>query len=156
MTQAVQLRDVTEDDLPFFFAHQREPEANLMAAFTAKDREDFIAHWTKILNNDDVIKQTILVDRQVVGNIVCFEQFGAREIGYWLDKEVWGQGIATAALSLFLLKVTERPLTAHVAKHNLGSRRVLEKCGFQISGDDMSIPNENGESVEEFVLKLLL
>ena len=28
--------------------------------------------------------------------------------------------------------MTERPLHAHVAKHNAGSIRVLEKCGFRL------------------------
>ncbi|MDQ3660597.1 MAG: GNAT family N-acetyltransferase [Actinomycetota bacterium] len=27
------------------------------------------------------------------------------------------------------------PLRAHVAKHNVGSLRVLEKCGFKIVGE---------------------
>jgi len=41
------LRAVTLDDLPAFFAHQLDAEANRMAAFTAKDLADenaFIAH----------------------------------------------------------------------------------------------------------------
>ncbi len=153
MTPNVLLRDVTVEDLPKFFEHQLEPDAQYMAAFAPKQKEDFTAHWTKILSNDEIIKQTILIDVHAVGNIVCFEQFGAREIGYWIDKKYWGQGIATRALSLFLLKVIERPLFAHVAKRNIGSLRVLQKCGFEMFGEDMSIPNELGESVEEFVLQ---
>ena len=32
--------------------------------------------------------------------------------------------------------MTERPLYAHVAKQNIGSLRVLEKCGFSIERDE--------------------
>lgn len=49
--------------------------------------------------------------------------------------------------------VKTRPLFAHVAKHNIGSRRVLEKCGFAIIGDDKYV-NIGKVEVEEFVLKL--
>lgn len=42
----IQLRPAVKSDLPIFFEHQREPEANKMAAFPARDRDDFMAHWT--------------------------------------------------------------------------------------------------------------
>jgi len=45
MTSDVILRDVIESDLPIFFEHQRQPEANRMAAFPARAREAFMAHW---------------------------------------------------------------------------------------------------------------
>jgi len=45
----IRLRDVTAGDLPAFFEHQRDPEANRMAAFPARDRDAFMAHWAKIL-----------------------------------------------------------------------------------------------------------
>ena len=36
MTHEIRLREVTEADLPILFEHQREPEANRMAAFPAR------------------------------------------------------------------------------------------------------------------------
>jgi hypothetical protein len=36
----------------------------------------------------------------------------------------------------------------------IASIRVLEKCGFTISGEDKGFSNASGEEVEEFVLKL--
>ncbi len=62
---SVLLRDVTEDDLPIFFEHQLDPQANYMAAFTAKnpaDREAFMAHWQRILADATVIIKTIVSD----------------------------------------------------------------------------------------------
>jgi RimJ/RimL family protein N-acetyltransferase len=150
----VLLRDVTAADLPTFFAHQLDPDANQMAAFAARDRDTFMAHWTKILADETIIKQTILVEGQVAGNIVSFEQSGEREVGYWIGKEYWGKGVATQALSAFLGHVKTRPLYAHVAKHNIASIRVLEKCGFTIVGEDKACSNTGGEEVAEFILKL--
>jgi hypothetical protein len=51
-TMDVVLRDVTEENLPIFFEHQRDPEANRMAAFAARDRDAFMAHWTRILGDE--------------------------------------------------------------------------------------------------------
>ena len=44
----VHIRDVEDDDLELFFSHQQDPEALRMAAFTARERADFMAHWAKI------------------------------------------------------------------------------------------------------------
>ena len=154
MTGDVLLRDVTEDDLPIFFEQQLDPDATRMAAFPARDREAFMAHWTKILGDETVILKTILFDGHVAGNVVSWEQSGEREIGYWLGKAYWGRGIATKALSEFLRLLKTRPLYAHVAKHNRASLRVLEKCGFTISGEDKVSSNAPGEEIEEFILKL--
>ena len=54
------LRDVTEDDLLVFFEHQLDPDATHMAAFPARDREAFMAHWSKILVDETVTKKTIM------------------------------------------------------------------------------------------------
>jgi RimJ/RimL family protein N-acetyltransferase len=73
----------------------------------------------------------------VAGNIVTFEQDGEREVGYWIGREYWGKGIATEALSQFLDHIeVHRPLYAVVAKHNVGSIRVLKKCGFTTVGEE--------------------
>jgi hypothetical protein len=57
MMSDVLLRDVTEGDLPILFEHQLDPDANEMAAFPARDRNDFLTHWAKILADETVIKR---------------------------------------------------------------------------------------------------
>ena len=125
-----------------------------MAAFPARNRDAFMAHQTKVLADETVIKKTILFDGQVAGNIVSWEQSGERLVSYWIGKQYWGKGIATKALSQFLGHLNTRPLYAHVAKDNIASIRVLEKCGFTISGEDKDSSVSPGEEVEEFIMKL--
>jgi RimJ/RimL family protein N-acetyltransferase len=124
------LRDVLESDLDAFYEHQREPEANEMAIFPARDREAFDAHWRKILADDSTIQKTIVDEGEVAGNIGSWEQDGRRLVGYWVGREFWGKGLATRALQEFVRELTDRPLHAWVATSNVGSIRVLEKCGF--------------------------
>ena len=59
----------------------------------------------------------------------------------------------TAALAAFVDEVKERPLHAFVAKHNVGSIRVLEKCEFVPSPEhDPSIAGEDGIHEVRYVL----
>ena len=108
MTAGVLLRDVTEDDLPIFFAHQIDPDAARMAAFPARERDAFMAHWARILGDGAISKQTILVAGEVAGNVVCFAQDGQPHVGYWIGREYWGRGVATAALAAFLTQCSIR------------------------------------------------
>jgi len=149
----VVLRDVTDDDLPIFFEHQLDLEANRLVGFAPRDEEEFTAHWIKIRADATVVKQTILFKGRVAGYAVSFERLGEREVGYWLGRGFWGKGIATRALEEFLRQVTVRPLCARVAKHNGASLRVLQKCGFTIVGEG-TFSNANGEESEEHILSL--
>lgn len=153
MTAAILLRAVVETDLPILYEHQLDPEAATMAAFPSRDEEAFYAHSRRILADPSVIFRIILYKDQVAGSIVSWEMEGKREVGYLMGKEYWGKGIATQALTEYVKLVTTRPLFAHVAKHNVGSRRVLEKCGFMVIGED-SYTNPAGMNVQEFLLKL--
>ena len=76
------------------------------------------------------------------------------EVSYWLGKEFWGKGIATWALGEFLEFDRSRPMYARVAKDNLASLRVLQKCGFVIQGEDKGFANAREQEVEEFILIL--
>jgi RimJ/RimL family protein N-acetyltransferase len=137
MIYDVQLRNVEPNDLPIFYEQQLDADATRMAAFPARDRSAFDAHWaTNVLGSPATVTQTILVDGQVAGYVGSWPQDGARLVGYWIGKEHWGKGVATRALAALLHIVTERPLHAHVARHNVGSIRVLQKCGFSLEREE--------------------
>jgi RimJ/RimL family protein N-acetyltransferase len=145
------LRDVTEEDLPIFFEHQRDPEAHRMAAFAPREHDGFMLHWrTKIIGDSTARKRTIVVGDSVAGNIGSWDADGRRFVGYWIGREYWGRGIGTAALREFLREETTRPLYASVAARNRGSVRILEKCGFlQIGGIQLGF-----DGVEEYLFRL--
>jgi RimJ/RimL family protein N-acetyltransferase len=142
MKPSVQLRDVEADDLPLFFEHQRDPIAVALVGFRSRDRAAFDQHWEKLLADDSCLKKTIVADGQVAGNIGSWPSDGKRELGYWLDRALWGRGIATAALTAFLRLDQTRPLHAGVAKHNAASIRVLQKCGFTLLGPEEAAPDD--------------
>lgn len=148
----VTLREVIPSDLPLFFRHQQDPEACAMVVSTPRDEAAFFSHWEKTAADPQVRRRTIVVDGRVAGYVGSFERQGRREVCYWLGREHWGKGAATIALELFL-KSEARPLWARVAKSHAASRRVLEKCGFALAGEDVDA-HAPGGPVEEFLLEL--
>lgn len=104
----VRLRTVEDQDLGVFFKHQADPEATEMAAFPARDRERFDAHWAKIRADDTTIQLTIVVDGAVAGNIGSWEQDGQRLLGYWVGREHWGRGVATKAIFFIPVQAATR------------------------------------------------
>jgi RimJ/RimL family protein N-acetyltransferase len=148
---AVTLRAVEPADLPIFFAHQLEPEAIRMAAFPSRAHGAFMAHWQKNMLPGGPILRTILFKGSVAGNIVCWERDGEHNLGYWIGRDHWSQGIASAALPLFLAEIPHRPVVAHVAKHNTRSLRVLQKAGFKTQREEKSA-GADGIEIEEYIL----
>lgn len=151
------LRDVKHADISVFMTWQQDPVAAHMAAFTAADPHDSEAahaHWGKILANPATFNQTIVVDDRAIGNVLSFEQNGITEVSYWVERDYWGRGIATAALRGMLQRVSTRPLFARAVTDNLGSIRVLEKCGFEQVGTDSGFANARQTTVDEYIFKL--
>ncbi len=157
--ESVTLRQVSDEDLPVLFAYQLDPKANCMAAFTAKDPSDqaaYMAFWRRMLRDDAVTMRTVLLDGRVVGSILYYvdEEFTRPEVSYWIDRAHWRKGIATAALTAFLSELTGRPLYARAAKDNFASIRVLQKCGFAITGESRAYANARGREIDEVILTL--
>src|SRR6266545_6656995 len=154
VTYEVRLRGVEDQDLDVFFDHQVDPKATEMAAFPARDKDQFTAHWAKIRADDTTVVRTIVADGRVADNIGSWQQNGQRLLGYWVGREHWGRGVATAALARFVDEVSTRPLHAHVAVHNIGSIRVLEKCGFRRDHAQEAKAPAPDDGIEEFIFVL--
>ena len=114
-----------------------------MVVFRSRERDEFDKHWAKILADETALTKTIVADGQVAGHIASFLRDGEREIGYWIDRALWGRGIGSEALSAFLCLEQRRPLYAGVARHNIASMRILQKCGFSLPDEE---PEAAGES----------
>ncbi len=69
-------------------------------------------------------------------------------------RQFWGRGLATAALAELVEELDQRPLYAWVATSNVGSIRVLEKCGFVEVERRAERDEHAGEVVEEILYQL--
>ncbi|MFF3502289.1 GNAT family N-acetyltransferase [Streptomyces sp. NPDC003247] len=153
----ISLREVRDSDLPVFWEHLSDPAAQHVAAVTRKyhyDREQFDGYWARIRTNPDIVIRTVLADDEVVGHASVYGPPDERSVTYWIDRSHWGRGIATAALTALVGLVGTRPLHARAAADNAGSIRVLEKCGFVVTGRDRGFAQARGGEIDEVVLLL--
>ncbi|MCR8560664.1 GNAT family N-acetyltransferase [Mucilaginibacter sp. BJC16-A38] len=153
----ITLTKTEKDDLNAFFQFQLDKEANYLAAFTAKDPNDktaYIEKYTKFLTDPTINMQTIKANDEIAGSVAKFMIGDEAGITYWIDKKLWGQGIATTALKHFLKFEQTRPIYGRVAFDNYGSQTVLEKCGFVKIGKDKGFANARQTEIEEYIYKL--
>ncbi|MGW6442587.1 GNAT family N-acetyltransferase [Lentzea sp. NPDC055074] len=157
MIREVTLRPVEDADFDDLFEFMRDPESVAMAAFTHEnpdDRPAFDAWLSRNLSNPETTNLVIVGDGRVVGSIASFVIEGDTEITYWVDRAVWGQGVAGRAVALLLELVTVRPLHARAASDNTGSLRVLTRAGFQVVGTDVGYAAARRAETEETILVL--
>ncbi|MFN3667047.1 MAG: GNAT family N-acetyltransferase [Sediminibacterium sp.] len=153
----ITLRPTTVEDLEWLFQFQLDPEANYLAAFISGDPADktaYINKYQKLLADPTINNQTILVGEVIAGSIAKFMLQGEAEITYWIDRKFWKQGIATQALQQFKLLEPARPLHGRTAFDNIGSQRVLEKCGFVKIGTDKGYARARMAEIEEYIYRL--
>jgi RimJ/RimL family protein N-acetyltransferase len=133
--------------------------ANELAGTKPRDWESFRDRWEQILADPDgsatgVTPRVVCADGVVVGSINISPDQGVDSIGYWIAREHWGRGIATAAVALMLREFTRRPLMATAAGHNRPSIRVLEKSGFVITS--RRITQETARTMPRETVTLIL
>lgn len=150
----VRLRVTTPADVPALYQIQLDPEGNRMAGVKPRDWATFSSRWENIFAEKIVTPRVILADEVLAGSINYFKADGRDAVGYWLAREQWGKGIASKALALLLEEVPLRPLVARVAAHNPASLKVLQRCGFVITGRKHSPETERYIECEEISLLL--
>ena len=153
----VTLRPLRDDDREAMFLLESDEVGADMIAFLPRspgDREAFDKHWERIHNDPEILLRSIEVDGGYGGYALSFVVDGEREVGYWIERSLWGRGIATRALTALLAELEERPLFAHAAADNEASRRVLEKCGFVVVAEAESFAPRRQSVIPENVFRL--
>ncbi|MNC27198.1 putative ribosomal N-acetyltransferase YdaF [compost metagenome] len=122
--------------------------------FTLESQQQLIAQRVEdSLQDRGYMFGIYLLDGQLIGQITISNvvrgvgQFA--DIGYFIDYALQGKGYTSAAVGL-VLKFAFRSLALHrvqaaILLHNHGSRRVLEKNGFQAEGIARRFIKINGQ-----------
>lgn len=109
--------------------------------YTRKDAEFFIKNVINTSEDKQCIR-TIDINGEAVGSIGIFIQNDvyckSGELGYWLSENYWKNGIISNAINQIcnycfnnydIVRIYAEPYA-----NNEGSKRVLEKNGFQLEG----------------------
>lgn len=105
--------------------------SNIPFPYSDQNAIDWIRDTT---SNPDRHPFAVEVDDEIVACVSywpCVE--GSVEVGYWVGKSYWGLGYATQALSMLISQgffPRGCDMFARVMVGNIGSERVLQKCGF--------------------------
>jgi len=155
----ITLRRTTHPDVELLHAFEVDGVSNELAGSKPRDWDTFRARWDQILADPDgsatgVTPRVVCADGVVVGSVNISPDQGVDTIGYWIAREHWGRGIATAAVGLMLREFTRRPLLATAAGHNGPSIRVLEKNGFVITARRMTLETARAVARETVTLML--
>jgi len=153
----VTIRPTTPRDARLLYRIESDPIARHMAAFGGEEPASLAAYqarWERMLADPAVVARTVLWNGRIVGSVLQFELLQKPSVAVWIDREVWGRGVATRALSRFLRDIPVRPLYARVAKDNRGSRTVVERCGFKVVGEDRGFARLRGTDLEELIYRL--
>lgn len=109
--------------------------------YTHQDAEDYIKYCIEV-DESKCYLRAITVNDEAIGSIGCImlEDIYEKtiELGYFLGAPFWGKGIVTRAAkeaieycfaNYDIVRMTSEPFA-----DNIGSRKVLEKCGFELEG----------------------
>lgn len=149
-----------------FHANNPRVAKNLRNAFpnpyTLADAEWYINDCIE-KGDEKQCTRAIVVDGHAVGSIGFFLQGDVyeknAEIGYWLGEACWKQGIMSRAVKELcdygfahydIVRIYAEPFD-----YNQGSRRCLEKAGFQLEGILRKNAYKNGEFFDSCVYGLL-
>lgn len=127
----------------------------LPTPYTPDHARDYIV---SMLSSDEnsTFAYAITIDDRAVGSIGAFRQGNIHrqtaELGYYLAEEYWGRGIMTDAIAQLCGIVFETSdilrIFAEPFSYNTGSRRALEKAGFQLEGIMKNNAVKNGKVLD--------
>jgi RimJ/RimL family protein N-acetyltransferase len=113
--------------------------ARIPHPYAIEDAEQFIAAVNK---REGEACFVITLDGAPIGICSVDLREDGPEIGYWLGVSYWGRGFATEAVRALIDHafgdLEHDTLISGARVNNPASRRVLEKCGFQWTGVQLS------------------
>ncbi|PKM94886.1 MAG: GNAT family N-acetyltransferase [Firmicutes bacterium HGW-Firmicutes-1] len=153
-----ELREWNENDKDSitYYANNKKIADNLRNVFPNPYTEEHALFYIRMCLNESTPQKcvkAIVVDGKAVGSIGIFIKDDvyckSAELGYWLGEEFWGKGIMTEAIkeicNYAFAKYDIVRIFAEPFAENQGSRRVLEKAGFELEGISKKSVFKNGK-----------
>ncbi|MBS7006914.1 GNAT family N-acetyltransferase [Anaerostipes sp.] len=149
-----------------FYADNKKIASNMRDAFpypyTLRDAREYVDSCIQNKNSGQLC-YAVHADGHAVGSIgvfLCSDIYRySAELGYWLAEDYWGQGIMSSAVNKVCREAFRTfPIVRIFAEpfaRNIGSRTVLEHCGFLLEGIKKDSVCKNGELLDSCMYALL-
>ena len=164
-TRRFVLREIKEADAPLIHTLRSDQETNvLIGRENSKSIEDAVLFIDRIKTNvrrNESVYWVICFQNvsDLIGTIGYWDfnpSAGSAEIGYELLTEYRGQGIMSEVLPAIIRfgfeEMKLKLITAVTTEQNIGSVRLLEKCGFRLASLKDGITCEHVPGMLTFVL----
>jgi ribosomal-protein-alanine N-acetyltransferase len=141
-TPRLLLRRTLPADADTFFLLRSDPEMSRLlprVPFTRAEADQRLAEVDAAIDANEFIQWAIVLreTNQMVGTCCLFrwdKRHAHAEVGYELVPSLWGRGLVTEAVRAILAfgfdAMDLHRVEANVDPGNVGSMRVVEKCGF--------------------------
>ena len=136
----IELQKRTADHVRIYFEQTQDAQIDRMLPRSVETLEQALANFEQTLLPDaSSYGRTIYADGRYIGDIWCYcidpKETPNAMLSYCIfEKECWGKGIASQAVSLFLKDIIPRfslqSIGAFTYADNIASICVLEKNGF--------------------------
>ncbi len=154
-TERLMLRSWEEDDAKSLYEYARNPDVGPIAGWpphkSVEESRDIIRN---VLSGAEAYAICLKSDNRAIGAIELklnghtdmTDRDDECELGYWIGKPFWGQGMVPEAAREMLRHAFEdmgmRKVWCGYYDGNEKSRRVQEKCGFryQWTTEDVDVP----------------
>ena len=167
-TERILLRPWEESDAEILFKWAKDPEVGPRAGWPPHKDVDESREIIRNVFSGEGMWAVVLKETDEPIGCVGYLPAGASnlkiapdegEVGYWIAKPYWNQGICTEALQLVIDHCFQekgfKMLWGTFFTSNPASGRVMEKCGFIDTGVEVTCPNlQVGADYPVRVLKL--
>ena len=144
LTERLILRKLRKEDAePMFENWASDPEVTKYVTWSTHESveqtKQIVDIWVKEYENPKTIRYGIVLkdNNELIGAIDVVGYIdGNPEIGYCLSRKYWNKGYMTEACSAlvdYLLSIGYKTIVIEADVDNIGSNRVIEKCGFEFT-----------------------
>jgi [ribosomal protein S5]-alanine N-acetyltransferase len=146
-TERLILRNITENDVNDIFEYASVPDVTPFLLWnthkTKQDSIDFVKFANGQFNNNLSLVWGIEIksEKKLIGSIDLRDWnriHKCGEIGYVISKKYWNKGYITEAMKTviqFGFEILDlNRIEAHCEEENIGSWKVMEKCGMKYEG----------------------
>ena len=154
-TERLILRRWEKNDADSLFEYAKDPDVGPIAGWPAHRSVEESRNVIKnVFNGKEAYAICLKTDNKAIGAVELklnghtdmTERDDECELGYWLGKPFWGQGIVPEAVKEMLRHAFEdlgiKTVWVGYYEGNIKSKRVQEKCGFRYrwKSEDVAVP----------------
>lgn len=160
-TERLILRHWEENDAESLFEYAKDPDVGPIAGWYAHNSEEESRSIIKnVLNGKEAYAVCLKTDNRAIGAVELMfnrpitENDDECELGYWIGKPFWGQGLIPEAAEEMLRRAFEdlgvNKVWCGYYDGNYKSKRVQEKLGFkyQYTKENVDVPLLNEKRTE--------